>query len=125
MDAVFRSLIGFVTLTVLSACEASTHGYGTIEGRVTLGPIMPVCREGVPCDGVFADAKIVVRHKNGDTAAQTKADANGMFRVDVPTGAYIVGVAVDGPMPTCGEAEVLIAARQSARVDIDCDSGIR
>jgi hypothetical protein len=127
METVPRSLVGFVMLAAcaLPACEASTREYATIEGRVTLGPIMPVCREGVPCDGVFAGAQVVVRHKNGGTVAQTKADANGMFRVEVPAGAYIVSVAVDAPLPHCSEAEVVIAARQNARVEIDCDSGIR
>ena len=100
-------------------------GGGVIAGRVTLGPIMPVCRVDVPCDGVFKDAKIVVRAKSGAVVARTVSDANGDFRVDVAAGAYTVAVAVEAMLPHCGEAEAVVAQGQTVRVAIDCDSGIR
>jgi hypothetical protein len=112
------SLVAFV----LPACGAemgASRALGTIEGRVALGPIMPVCQEGVPCDGV------VVRDKSGDEVARTTADDKGEFRVDVSAGARIVGVSVKGPMPSCRETEVVVVSGQSVRADLDCDSGIR
>ena len=113
---------------VLPACGAdmgASGALGTIEGRVRLGPVMPVCREGVPCDGVYAGANIVVRDKGGDEVAHTTADDKGEFRVDVSAGARVVSVSVKGPLPSCGEVEVVVVARQSVRADLDCDSGIR
>ncbi|MBP6012988.1 MAG: carboxypeptidase regulatory-like domain-containing protein [Alphaproteobacteria bacterium] len=98
---------------------------GTIAGHVTLGPIMPVCRVDVPCDGAYKDARVVVRTKSGAVVARATSDANGDFRLDVAAGAYTVGVAVEGMMPRCGEAEAVVAQGQTVRVAIDCDSGIR
>ena len=113
---------------VLSACGAETAGggpSGVIEGRVSLGPIMPVCQEGVPCDGIYANAKIIVRDKSGSTVATTNADQRGVFRVAVPAGAVVVGVDVEGTPPHCSQAEVVVAADVTVRANIDCDTGIR
>ena len=100
-------------------------GAGTLVGHVTLGPIMPVCREGVPCDGVYKDAVVEVRTKSGTVVAQAKTDDSGDFRVDVAAGAYTVAIAVDAMLPRCSEAEVVVAKGQTATVTIDCDTGIR
>jgi hypothetical protein len=86
---------------------------------------MPVCREGVPCDGVYKGARVVVRRSSGQAVQRATADENGTFSVDVPAGAYEVAVEVDGMLPRCTPAPVTVHARQAARVEIDCDSGIR
>lgn len=86
---------------------------------------MPVCREGVPCDGVYKDAKVVVRAKSGAVVARATSDSNGDFQVDVAAGAYTVGIAVEGPLPHCAETEAVVSKGQTAQVTIDCDSGIR
>lgn len=117
-----------IAALVAVACNAEVGqagGGGTIVGHVTLGPIMPVCREGVPCDGVYKDANIEVRTKSGTVAARAKTDANGDFRVDVPAGTYTVGVAVEAMLPRCSEAEAVVSKGQTVQVAIDCDSGIR
>lgn len=100
-------------------------GGGVIAGRVTLGPIMPVCRVDVPCDGAYKDAKVVVRAKSGGVVVRVKSDANGEFWADVPSGAYTVGVAVEGMLPRCDEADAVVAQGQTVRVAIDCDTGMR
>lgn len=111
-----------------AGCNADVgqaDGVGTIAGRVTLGPIMPVCRVDVPCDGAYKDAKVEVKTKSGAVAARATSDANGDFRLDVAAGAYTVAVAVEGMLPRCGEVEAVVAQEQTVRVAIDCDSGIR
>jgi hypothetical protein len=116
-----------LVLISLSACgaESSRAGAGVIEGHVTLGPIMPVCRQGVPCDGVYGGAKIVVRDKAGEVVATAIADRNGDFKVGVRVGAFVVGVDVAGQMPSCTQVEVVVADGATVRSQIDCDSGIR
>ena len=121
---------GLILVVVLAAagCDAGmgrAGGGGAIAGRVTLGPIMPVCREGVPCNGVYKNAKVEVHAASGPVVARTITDANGDFRADVAAGTYKVAVAVDGMLPRCTEAEAVVSQGQTVQVAIDCDTGIR
>ncbi|NOT39370.1 MAG: carboxypeptidase regulatory-like domain-containing protein [Alphaproteobacteria bacterium] len=115
----------FIALLVLQACEAGSMETGVIEGLVKLGPIMPVCREGVPCDGVYKGAKVVLRTPGGQVVKRATADDKGGFWMDAPTGRFEVAVDVEGPLPSCTPAQISVAARQIVHVEIDCDSGIR
>ena len=112
----------------LPACGnpiAAGDGASAIEGRVSLGPSMPVCRQGIPCDRAFSGAKVVVRTESGASIARATADEDGKFRVDVAAGVYNVGVDVDGPLPRCSQIRVVVTAGKPARADVDCDTGIR
>jgi hypothetical protein len=123
-----RLALMLITVCIAAACNAEVGqagGGGTIVGHVTLGPIMPVCREGVPCDGVYKGAKVEVRTKSGTVVAQTKSDDNGDFRIDVAPGAYTITIAVDAMLPSCSTAEVVVSKGQTATANIDCDTGIR
>jgi hypothetical protein len=112
-------------LLALQACEAGSMETGVIKGLVKLGPIMPVCQVGVPCDGVYKGAKVVLRTPGGQVVKRATADDKGEFRMDATTGLYEVGVEVEGPMPSCTPVLVSVKARETVRVEIDCDSGIR
>ena len=121
-----RVALVFFAFAALPACaEHAAVGSGEIAGRVKLGPIMPVCREGVPCDGVYRGATVVVMRQGGSIEARATSDDNGDYRVMVPAGSYAVRIDVQGPMPSCSTADVVVAAGQSSRADIECDSGIR
>ena len=115
----------FFALLALQACEAGSMEAGVIAGLVKLGPIMPVCREGVPCDGVYQGAKIVLRSPGGQVVERATADDKGEFRMDAAAGRYEVAVDVEVPLPRCTPVPVFVAAATTARVEIDCDSGIR
>ncbi len=112
-------------LVMLGACEAEPLESGVIKGVVKLGPIMPVCREGVPCDGVYKGAKVVLRALGGQVVKRVTADDKGEFWMDAPVGNFDVAVDVEGPLPSCTPAQVSVKARETVRVEIDCDSGIR
>jgi hypothetical protein len=98
---------------------------GVITGLVKLGPIMPVCREGVPCDGVYKGAKVVLRSLGGRVVKRATTDDKGEFWMGAAVGRYEVGVDVEGPLPRCTPAQVSVEARGTVHVEIDCDSGIR
>ena len=124
--------VGIVLLSLagLQACDAGTSGQGrgdagTIVGVVKRGPIMPVCREGVPCDGVFPGAKVVVRTQDGSVVRRTTSDDNGVFNAAVPQGAYTVDIEVEGMLPHCSPASVSVRAGETANVEVNCDTGIR
>ena len=112
-------------LLALQACEAGSMETGVIEGVVKLGPIMPVCKSGVPCYGVYKDAKVVLRTPAGQVVKRVTANDKGAFWMDAPTGRFEVAVEVEGPLPSCTPAQVSVPARKTVRVEIDCDSGIR
>lgn len=123
-------VLGVVALAT-AGCGAESggdgHGIpdaGVIAGVVKLGPIMPVCREGVPCDGIYKGAKVVVTGRRGGVARVT-ADDKGEFWIDVAPGTYSVSVDVQAVLPHCRAADVIVPARQIVRIEIDCDSGIR
>jgi len=123
-----RTALVVLSPIAVAGCTEQDHAaaaYGVIVGQVKLGPIMPVCREGVPCDGVYKGARVVVRAKDGTIASRATADGNGDFWADVPAGTYTVAIDVQGPLPSCSSAEATVAARSTVRVAIDCDSGIR
>lgn len=129
MFRVLSLIAGSLTMLVLAGCEmpaAEEPGdTGTIAGVVRLGPIMPVCRQDVPCDGVYKGAKVIVRRQGGAEVLRTIADDAGAFQVNAAPGTYNVGVEVEGMLPSCGTAEASVRARETVRITIDCDSGIR
>jgi hypothetical protein len=114
-----------VALLALQACEAGPMETGAIKGLVKLGPIMPVCQVGVPCDGVYKGAKVVLRAPNGQALKRVTADDKGEFWMDAPVGRFEIAVEVDAPMPSCTPAQVSVKARETVHVEVDCDSGIR
>lgn len=123
-----RLALMLIAVCIAAACNAEVGqagGGGTIVGHVTLGPIMPVCREDVPCDGVYKDARVEVRTKSGTVVARTKSDDNGDFRVDVAPGAYTIVIVVDAILPSCSKVDVIVSKGQTATAEIDCDTGIR
>ena len=123
----FASL--FAALLAQQACSAEPTGpgvgRGVVAGVVKLGPIVPVCRESEPCDGVYKGAKVLVRAMQGGAVHRTTAGDDGTFWVDVLPGRHEVSVEVAGPLPHCAPVEVAVASGATSRVEIDCDSGIR
>src|SRR6185503_1370293 len=70
----------------------------SIEGRVTIGPLRPgPVRVDQPEPEVppelFASHKIVVLSEDGNTKiAESKIDSKGFYKIDVPSGTYLVDV---------------------------------
>ena len=120
-----RVLAASLALAALQGCNAEPMDTGVVTGLVKLGPIMPVCQVGVPCDGVYKGAKIVLRTPSGQVAKRVTADDTGAFQMDTPAGSFEVSVDVEGPLPRCAPVPVFVKAQKTVRVEIDCDSGIR
>jgi hypothetical protein len=121
-----RRLAVVTIALVLQACNAEPAAeMGTVSGVVNLGPIMPVCQVGVPCDGVYKGAKVVLRIPGGQAVKRATADDNGAFQLDAPAGSYEVAVEVEGPLPRCTSVPVAVKARETVKAVVDCDSGIR
>ena len=99
-----------------------------IRGTVMLGPTCPVMRD--PPDPNCADrgyaTKIsVFRASNNNLVATTKSDAQGIFEVSLPAGAYIVSAEGGQMLPSCSPVHVTVSANNYVSATIQCDTGIR
>ncbi|HUY71293.1 MAG TPA: carboxypeptidase-like regulatory domain-containing protein [Gaiellaceae bacterium] len=59
-----------------------------LHGTVTIGPVTPVCRVGVPCDKPAAS--VVLTFTRGARVFRTKTHADGAYTLRLPPGAYTV-----------------------------------
>ncbi len=123
------SSILFVLL--VAACASVPQDVGILEGRVTIGPLVPVVQEGVPeptpAPEVYAARQIVVRRElNGKEVARFEIDAEGNYRGELPAGTYVVDVNHLGIDFAKGFPKIIdIVANHVTRVDVDIDTGIR
>jgi hypothetical protein len=128
----------FLTLVILTlafsflaACTQTPQAFGILEGHVTIGPLVPVVREGevepTPAPEVYAAREIVVFAQDGETeVARLQIDAGGNYRAELPVGVYVVDINHSGVDSAAGlPHEIEITAGNVTRLDIDIDTGIR
>lgn len=123
----------FLILGVLTifACSQSPQVFGTLEGHVTIGPLVPVVREGesepTPAPEVYAAREIVVFEENEKTEfIRLGIDAKGNYRTELPVGIYMVDInhiGIDSAADLPKRIE--ITEHGVTRLDIDIDTGIR
>ena len=98
---------------------------GGLHGIVTRGPIMPVCRVGVPCTAPAVGA-VLVFSRDGHTAARVRTGAGGRYSVHLVPGYYTVRIS---PIPRIGfgirPVHVHVRRNVDARLDFSIDTGIR
>ena len=126
--------ISLITLTAVSllilGCSNVTSEPGILEGKVTIGPLVPVERPGVkydiPCE-VYEARKVMVYDKNhNNLVKQVDIDCNGHYRVELEPDFYIidinrVGIDHNSEVPI----KVEIKSGETIQLDIDIDTGIR
>jgi hypothetical protein len=118
-------------LVTFSACSFGPQETGILEGQVTIGPLVPVVREGevepTPAPEVYAAREIVVYKANGNTeVTRIEIDPTGWYRGELPVGTYLVDINHAGIDMVKGlPQEVTITAGSVVRVDVDIDTGIR
>ena len=59
-----------------------------LKGTVTIGPLTPVCRVGVPCDGPAS--KVVLTFGSGTRVVHATTGAGGAYSVRLAPGTYTV-----------------------------------
>jgi len=119
-----------VTIGLTVACTVGVEVVGILEGRVTIGPIWAVEREGEERDvppEVYAARKVMVYDRSGKRLVkQVDIGEDGRYRVELKVGVYVVdinriGVDHSGDVPR----EVRISPGETVVLDIDIDTGIR
>ncbi len=113
------SLVGVMCL-LGGVAQGSTVKSG-LYGKVTRGPIMPVCIAERPCSRPVSGAMIVFS-RAGHKVAHTRTAANGAYRLTLTPGLYNVRVLQTRPVDP-GSARV----RQGhyRHIDFSIDTGIR
>ncbi|HTX43566.1 MAG TPA: hypothetical protein VMC61_02465, partial [Methanocella sp.] len=105
---------------------------GTLEGKVTVGPLTPVEREPSPLPDpeVFTSRHLIVYEADGMTRVADvpvrAAGYYGIYRISLPAGTYVLDIPHQGigrasPLPK----EVAIMPGRATVVDVDIDTGIR
>ena len=122
-------VLAAVALSTLG-CSLGPKATGTLEGHVSIGPLVPVPREGepepTPAPEVYAGRQIVVFSGSGREIARVQIDGQGNYRLALPAGSYRVDINHAGIDSAAGlPAEVEILAGQTSRLDVDIDTGIR
>lgn len=118
-----------ISLSILG-CSNETLESGILQGKVTIGPLVPVERPGakydIPCE-VYEARKIMVYDKNRKKLVkQVDIDCNGRYHVELEPDFYVIdinriGIDHSSEVPT----KVEIKSREMIRLNIDIDTGIR
>jgi len=118
-------------LILFTSCALGPVEYGVLEGQVSIGPLVPVMREGedapTPAPEVYAAREIVIYKKNGKTEfTRLGIDSNGWYQGELPVGTYVIdinrlGIDSADNLPL----EIEIKAEGTIRLDIEIDTGIR
>jgi hypothetical protein len=89
-----------------------------LKGIVTIGPVTPVCRVGVPCDRPAAH--VVLTFNSGGRAVRTTTSASGTYVVKLVPGSYTVRSSAGMRI-----APERLTVRAAGRRDFAIDTGIR
>ena len=113
------ALIGAVCL-LGGAAQGSTVKSG-LYGKVTRGPITPVCIAELPCSAPAAGA-VIVFSRSGREVARTRTAANGTYRMALRPGTYSVRVLRARPVEP---ATTWVPGGRFRHIDFSIDTGIR
>jgi hypothetical protein len=110
------------------ALGCGSAGGGTItsglRGYVKRGPIMPVCRVGVPCSEPARGVKLFFS-RNGKVAATAITNKKGFYRVTLRAGRYTVRTNKRGPEATPQPRAATVQTSTVKRRDFMLDTGLR
>jgi hypothetical protein len=92
-----------------------------LYGKVTRGPITPVCIAEQPCSAPVPGAMIVFS-RAGHEVARTRTAANGAYRLTLTPGLYNVRVLQTRPVDP---ASARVQQGHYRHIDFSIDTGIR
>jgi hypothetical protein len=113
------ALIGALCL-LGGPAQGSTVKSG-LYGKVTRGPITPVCVAEQPCSAPVAGA-VIVFSRSSTEAARTRTAANGTYRIALTPGTYVVRILQARPVDP---ATAGVPRGRFRHIDFSIDTGIR
>jgi hypothetical protein len=120
--------IALAAAVAAAACVAATPRAGAaaptgLQGTVTRGPTMPVCRSGEPCSAPAAQIVLVFRRSG--VAVRTRTDTQGRYRVTLAAGTWQVSLVRRGIGMAIEPERVRAVPGRMRTVDLSIDTGIR
>jgi hypothetical protein len=110
--------------------EAVFGGFGRLSGKVSIGPLSPVQREGVveptPLPELYTSRTIVIYEEDGQTEvkrAQVRPD--GTYELILLNGRYVVDIGRSGIDSAAELPKTVQIDGGRVILDIDIDTGIR
>ncbi len=125
------SILLVVLVTTIYGCARQPGETATIMGQVSIGPLVPVMREGEPeptaAPEVYAARQIVIYRADGRVeVARVGIGPTGKYSVTLPVGAYVVDINRAGIDSADGlPRQIELHAGETIRVDVEIDTGIR
>ncbi len=123
------AIVSLLAVLLVAACGGSPEVPldSGLVGHVTIGPVCPVQREGVPCPDRPYEAELSIRDGSGREVVSVRSDADGSYRLALAPGKYrVVPLSPPGlPLPRAEAVEVTVRAGSFVTLDISYDSGIR
>ena len=117
------TLVAVLAAAVVASSASATTLSGGLYGVVTKGPIMPVCRNDVPCD---APAQVTLLFMRGTTVvARGRSAADGRYRIAIPPGYYAVKTQPRIGFGAIRPLNVHVRAGHFDRLNFLVDTGIR
>ncbi len=122
-----RFLLFILSVALLAACASAPIPAADtgVEGQALLGPMCPVVRLGQPCPDQPYQATLTVLNPAGKKMAQIQTDVNGLYRLALLPGDYIMHPESPNVMPHAQDQPFTVIAGRFTKVDIAYDSGIR
>jgi len=126
-------MVGLAIIATLSfsGCKSQPVQYGTLEGKVSIGPICPVERNP-PDPACLPTAQTYAAWPIGVYKGSTLVDTlepmppDGSYSLELPVGSYTLnleeqmGIGADN-LP----AEIVLYADKTTTFDVEIDTGIR
>ena len=117
----------------IASCTLFEPKKGTLSGHVTIGPLVPVLREGeaepTPSPEVYAAWQIVIFTEDMQREiARANIDSSGNYQVALPASTYMVTAEPTSGGGGPGGSDVYsveITKDKVTYLDLDIDTGIR
>jgi hypothetical protein len=112
---------------ILLFAGANASAATGVSGRVTVSPAHPgPQRSDESGSAPMQGASILVLDAQRSVVAHATTDADGRFYVTVTPGEYSVEVDVGkARLPRCGTVQTSVKDGEIAKVELECDSGMR
>jgi hypothetical protein len=121
-SALLAPLVSLLVVGLAQATPQRVQASSGLYGKVTRGPVTPVCQLGIPCDEPAAHATFLLL-RNGKSV-RVRTDARGRYRVRLAPGRYTIAKPNWGPggiKPTSAR----VPRGRFARLNLFIDTGIR
>ena len=100
-------------------------GGSGVEGQVLIGPFCPVVQVETQCPDQPYQATLTIKNPQGEMILQIQTDAEGRFRIPLPSGNYILHPETTGRYPSAPDQNFAVDPGVYTQITVTYDSGIR